>query len=87
MSVVDKNVVAAASQILDAVRYLAETYEGMRFKDSGNMEPKRAIQRIGIKLFFDMLTEMEEQVLIFPISEDICNYCAKKLGVSNLGHE
>lgn len=75
--------VTAVSQILDATQYLADSYNEMKGRNPNNVDVKQLekIHSNGVKLFYEMISYMKEHILACPISEDVCNYCAAKLGV------
>lgn len=76
-------VVEAVSQILDATQYLADSYDQLKRGNPNNVDVKHLekIHSNGVKLFYEMISYMKEHILACPISEDVCNYCAAKLGV------
>ncbi|XP_063706197.1 ectopic P granules protein 5 homolog [Culicoides brevitarsis] len=76
-------VVEAITQIFDATDYFANNYCALK---NGNLTGKdlkqlEQVRANGIKLFYAMIGYMKEHILACPISEDVCNHCAAKLGV------
>lgn len=80
-SIPRSEIVLAVSDILDATQYLADAYHRVK-DDTNDLKYREKIQSNGIKLFYEMIGCMKEHIMACPISEDVCNYCADKLGVS-----
>uniref|UniRef100_A0A336MQE8 CSON004001 protein n=1 Tax=Culicoides sonorensis TaxID=179676 RepID=A0A336MQE8_CULSO len=77
-------VVIAISQILNATQFIDDYYKKIKHSDFNDPQAKAKFNDVnsdGVKLFYLMISYMKEHVIACPISEDVFNYCAAKLGI------